>query len=246
MLKKSTNKKTIAITVLAVLLVALLAFNVTYAYFTDQTKSDVDMTFGIVDITAENFEAVTADAVNIDAVMPGDSIKLNGLVKAANSTGTMWIKISVLTGDAIKLTYNGTPLSTSVKNQYVNLTTDDGSGHTYTDQEITDMKALVEETLTAAIANVVNSTPGNTGLLDAEGVSTKVVDNTLSINFGEATTKLTLAKNDFGNLFQNVKIEFSIAIQAIQAEHVTKDQAVAAFAKSESEFVAGVFAADLA
>lgn len=245
MLKKSTNKKTIAITVLAVLLVALLAFNVTYAYFTDQTKSDVEMTFGIVDITAANFEAASADAV-----MPGDSITLNGTVTAANATGNMWIKIAVLTGadnEAIVLSYDGTELSPEVTNAYVDdLGEEDGSGHTYTDEEIAEMKQLVADTLTAAIANVVNTTTGNTGLITADdGVSANTVDNTLSIDFSTATTKLTLAKNEFGNLFQNVKIKFSIAIQAIQAENVSRAQAVEAFAKSEAEFVAGVFTADL-
>jgi predicted ribosomally synthesized peptide with SipW-like signal peptide len=245
MLKKTTNRKTIAITVLAVLLVALLAFNVTYAYFTDQTKSDITMTFGVVDIVAENFAAASATAV-----MPGDSITLNGTVAAANATGNMWIKIGVLTGtdnEAIVLEYDGTPLAAGVENAYMDdAGEDDGTGHQYTDEEITQMKALFASTLTSAIANVVNSTTGNTDRISADGVSAAAVDNTLSIDFSTATTKLTLAKNSFGNLFQNVTIKFSIAIQAIQAENVSRTQAIEAFAKSDAEFVAGIFTADLA
>jgi predicted ribosomally synthesized peptide with SipW-like signal peptide len=245
MLKKTTNRKTIAITVLAVLLVALLAFNVTYAYFTDQTKSDITMTFGVVDIVAQNFAAASATAV-----MPGDSITLNGTVTAANATGTMWIKIGVLTGadnEAIVLEYDGKALAEGDKNMYMDDAGQaDGSGHEYTDEEIEEMKSLVASTLTSAIANVVNSTTGNTGRISADGVSAAEVDNTLSIDFSTATTKLTLAKNSFGNLFQKVTIKFSIAIQAIQAENVSRTQAIEAFAKSDAEFVAGIFTADLA
>ena len=244
MLKKTTNRKTIAITVLAVLLVALLAFNVTYAYFTDQTKSDVTMTFGIVDIQADGFAVASATGV-----MPGDEIILNGTVTAPNATGEMWLKIGVLTGEnnaAIVLKYDGTVISTTTKNLYMDdAGAADGSGHTYTESEITQMKSLVAEVLTDNIAEYVNSTTGNPTLIGDNGVSAAAVSKTLNIDLSTASAPLVFTKNKFGNLFQNVTVEFSIAIQAIQAENVSRTQAIEAFAKSDAEFVAGVFTADL-
>ena len=242
MLKKTTNRKTIAITVLAVLLVALLAFNVTYAYFTDSTKSDVTMTFGVVDIQATGLQAVAASSA---AVMPGDEIELEGTVTATNTTGNIWVQIAV-PADSVVLKYDGVELEEGIStNMYYDNPGVDGTGFAYTEEKINAMKVQFAAILTSNLTAFINSTTGNTDLIGTNGVTAAAVDSSLSIDFSTATANIVIPANEFGNEWQKVTVTFSIAIKAIQADGVDRDEAIAAFAKADAEFNAGIFTADI-
>ena len=252
MLKKTTNRKTIAITVLAVLLVALLAFNVTYAYFTDQTSSDVNMTFGIVDIQADNL-AVKLNGASQVVVMPGDTIGLNGTITATNTTGEIWVRIGV-PETSIKLYQKGigaegadVELAEGVENAYIDINNAgvavaDGTGHQYTATEVSNMVAQFQEIINAQIGAFLATIPQATGVVTAfnsDGIGK--VDNTLNLNLANATGTITLDIAEFGNLWQNVKVQFTVAIQAIQADHVADATAAKAlFDNADLDFDTGI------
>ena len=76
--KTSSKKQSFVIAILAVLLVGLLAFNITYAFFTDRETNTDNFTFGTISLesTGANVIDVERQGSVIDTpVMPGDVLK---------------------------------------------------------------------------------------------------------------------------------------------------------------------------
>ena len=249
---KTTKKRTIAISVLAVLLIALLAFNVTYAYFTDKITTDVSLDFGIVDINATG---VAISMTNATA-MPGDQFNLAGTLSTANATTSMWVYFSIPT-ESVTLTYLNTAddgtddeeITTATVNEYFDDDDPDTTTYTYTTDDITAMKAAVvaavQESLVTYINGLNNSTPGAWALdsttvagTSLKGMTSAAVAKNSTLNLATSpAAHFTLTASSFGNLFQNVKIGFSIVILAIQSDNVTKAQAMAAFTGANSSTI---------
>ena len=225
MLKKTkTNKKTIAIVVLAVLLVALLAFNVTYAYFTDKDSGSGTLNFGIVDFTLEDFGTTIAHTSNgthlTTYVMPGDKVTLAGTitVSSAENADDIWFKVDV-PADQIKIQYDGTDLV------FDGTVTNATTGHQYQTGDEATMKNAVTTAVQTAIINAFK------GLSEANAVW-KLADNGISANkvtkgssLNLNTISFTLDATQFGNLFQDTTILFGIEFQAIQATNVADNAA---------------------
>ena len=248
MLKRTTNKKTVAIVVLATLLVALLAFNVTYAYFTDKVQTNATIDFGIIDVNATDFAAT-----NATDVMPGDSFGLTGTLSIGESTDDMWVYIG-LVEESIKLYYGADETeitADTTKNVYYDDkgaegAVQDGAGHTHTAKDISDMKSKVETAINANLVDLVNKAAGSTswklGQTDAS-VTDEKIKNIANVKVDEKEHPLKLADggsieltaSEFGNLFQNVKIKFSIVIYAMQADNVTLAQFVTAMENANFE-----------
>lgn len=76
--KTSSKKQSFVIAILAVLLVGLLAFNITYAFFTDRETNTDNFTFGTINLESTGDNVITVNRQNtpIDTpVMPGDVLK---------------------------------------------------------------------------------------------------------------------------------------------------------------------------
>ncbi len=87
--KTSSKKQSFVIAILAVLLVGLLAFNITYAFFTDRETNTDNFTFGTISLesTGANVIDVERQGSTIDTpVMPGD--KLKGVFGLKLTTGS--------------------------------------------------------------------------------------------------------------------------------------------------------------
>jgi predicted ribosomally synthesized peptide with SipW-like signal peptide len=253
MLKRTTNKKTVAIVVLATLLVALLAFNVTYAYFTDKVQTSATIDFGIIDVNATDFAAT-----NATNVMPGDSFGLKGTLSIGESTDDMWVYIG-LVEDSVKLYYGADDTeiaADTTKNVYYDDNgaegaVQEGAGHTYSTGDISNMKSKVVTAINANLVDLVNKAAGSTswklGQNDAS-VSDEKIKNIANVKVDDVKEyplnlanggSIELTASEFGNLFQNVKIEFSIVIYAMQADNVTLAQFITAM--DNANFESGVF-----
>ena len=73
--KQSSKRQSVVIAILAVLLVGLLAFNITYAFFTDKETNSDQFTFGTISLktTGDNVVDVYRQTTKVTGdVMPGD------------------------------------------------------------------------------------------------------------------------------------------------------------------------------
>lgn len=199
MLKKTTNRKTIAISVLAVLLVALLAFNVTYAYFTDSVATDAaSLTFGTVIVDASSTDAVTFTKTSQAAnIMPGDTIKLDGALEN-KGTDAAWIIFQV--GNVT--VSGGTVNAETARTKFVQL--------------LNVQAMLGAENCTAVDAEngvyVLNATLAKDASLD----------------LGATTNAVTLTIGEFGNEWQGATVGFNMNIYALQSTNVADTDAVIA------------------
>ena len=230
--KKSTKRRVIAITVLASLLIALLAFNVTYAYFTDKIDGSATLTFGIVDIDAGT-DANAIAMASATNVLPGQTIKMQG--KITNSSNTpIWVKFGVDT-NSIKLKVGSTEIAVGTQNPALD-------NRAYQDTEPEGMKDKVEATITAGFRDIINNITGaEAWKVDGEGVTLNPVPTTAtSLDLSGSTAGFTFTGAEYGNLFQGVTISFNIVILAVQTEGTTAENAknlsrtdaIAAFSKS--------------
>ena len=85
--KKKMSKSTFAIIIMAVVMVAMLAFGGTYAYFTATatTKTTGEFTTGSIKLEANDGVDFTADLTN---VVPGDELSTGALTLQTTSSGT--------------------------------------------------------------------------------------------------------------------------------------------------------------
>ena len=102
--KKKMNKSTVAIVVLALLLIVSLVLTATGAWFTDKADQDAksNLTFGKVDIemTSSDYAAKTKTAA-VDGydIMPGDVI--GGTVDVNNKFEAVYVKFTVTATDEL-------------------------------------------------------------------------------------------------------------------------------------------------
>ena len=76
--KTSSKKQSFVIAILAVLLVGLLAFNITYAFFTDRETNTDKFTFGTINLESTGDKVITVNRQSetiTTPVMPGDVLK---------------------------------------------------------------------------------------------------------------------------------------------------------------------------
>ena len=100
--KKKINKSTVAIVVLALLLVLSLVLTATGAWFTDKKDgAEITKTFGTVElkVTADDFGKVTrvsneAGTVT-EKIMPGDTITYDLTVEKATGSEDFWYAVAV-------------------------------------------------------------------------------------------------------------------------------------------------------
>lgn len=99
---KKMNKSTVAVVVLALLLVLSLILSATGAWFTDkETGSEITKDFGVVNmkVTATDFGKVTRvsnDAGEVSGkIMPGDTIGYNLTVEKAEGSEEFWFAVLV-------------------------------------------------------------------------------------------------------------------------------------------------------
>lgn len=246
--KKSTKRRVIAISVLAALLVALLAFNVTYAYFTSKVDGSATINFGRVEVKADT-------AINISStnVLPGQTVALAGEISTGDSTSNMWVKFSV-PDDSIKLQYadKGGTATDIVWGTTVNKYFKDAEGgHKYTAADQTTMNNAVKAAVVDGLKSIIDkaATAGAASWkISDDGVTTiPVLSTATALNLANGGG-FTLSGDKFGNLFQSVSIKFNIVIQAVQTEGTTADatnltraQALTAF--NNTSFNAGTFTA---
>ena len=100
--KKKMSKSTFAIIIMAVVMVAMLAFGGTYAYFTATatTKSTGEFTTGSIKLEANDDATFVASLTD---VVPGDALTTGPLTLATTSAGTdsyIAIKVTIEATDA--------------------------------------------------------------------------------------------------------------------------------------------------
>ena len=97
---KKMTKSTFAIIIMAIAMVAMLAFGGTYAYFTAQAKEvESEITMGHVHLTSQATEKFTA---SVSDVLPGDEILTGGVVLTVDTSSNAgdWLAITIdVTGD---------------------------------------------------------------------------------------------------------------------------------------------------
>ena len=96
--KQSSKRQTIVIAILAVLLVGLLAFNVTYAFFTDKQTNTDNFQFGTIELNASNVAnkiiSVEKD-LGREKVMPGDKISGDFGIKLADDSEDAFVRYQI-------------------------------------------------------------------------------------------------------------------------------------------------------
>ena len=96
---KTTNKQSIAIIVLSVLLVALLAVNITFAYFTAQggTTNDQNIKFDTLtlDVTDGTWTMAESGNETLNKVVPGCKINMAGTVNLAGASAYLKVAFNV-------------------------------------------------------------------------------------------------------------------------------------------------------
>lgn len=248
MLKKKTNKKVIAISVLAVLLVALIAFNLTYAYFTDKTSGSGEVQFGIVDINLTGVEGgVFSYASTTSFAMPGDTVSLKGTLKVSDETNADDVYLNFVVSNIV-VKYAGVAIvGGTTANVYFDNDAVDGSGYTYTSGDITAMETQFTDILVDGLTGALNDA-GITGVtfaaVDGADASlgcytTTAVNQGTSIDLSDVS--FSLAIGEFGNLWQNCSVSFDLTINALQSRNIANgDAAKAIFATLDGSEVGDV------
>ena len=95
--KQSSKRQTIVIAILAVLLVGLLAFNVTYAFFTDKQTNTDKFNFGTIELNPSNVAGtiITIDKDTREKVMPGDKINGDFGIKLASTSEDAFVRYQI-------------------------------------------------------------------------------------------------------------------------------------------------------
>lgn len=115
---KTTSKQSIAIIVLSVLLVALLAVNITFAYFTaqDGTTTNQTITFDTLtlDVTDGTWSMASSDNETLTTVVPGCTINMDGKVTLAGADAYLKVVFNVTATNATSGTLNTDVFTTAL------------------------------------------------------------------------------------------------------------------------------------
>lgn len=98
--KQSSKRQTIVIAILAVLLVGMLAFNVTYAFFTDKQTNTDSFEFGTIELKDTNttngvVEVYRGNDALKTPVMPGDIIKGNFGLQVTDESESAYVRYKI-------------------------------------------------------------------------------------------------------------------------------------------------------
>lgn len=191
--KRTINKQNVAIIVLSILLVALLAVNITFAYFTSQGGSNSNQTIKFDTLTLNVADATwtmaESEVETLENVVPGSKINMAGTV---NLTGA---------SAYLKVAFN------------INVT--DAGGETFTGNEtaLNSLKTALGDALKAQTVNTwIQGTDNNWYCIAPNNAGT-VIDLTK----GSVTIPLTTTGNDW----QGASIAVGYKVTAIQSAHVT-------------------------
>ena len=156
--KKKMSKSTFAIIIMAVVMVAMLAFGGTYAYFTATatTKSTGEFTTGSIKLEA-NDDAIFV--TGLKDVVPGDALTTGPLTLTTTSAGTdsyIAIKVTIKATDAkgAPLDLAGTSLASAI-GLLATAPTTEYTGSTWvagTDENYTNVFVLAATTTPTAVA----------------------------------------------------------------------------------------------
>ena len=236
---KKLSKSSIAIIVLALLLIASLVMGMTGAWFTSRPgqKSSGTLKFGTVVLEVEGNWAAVTDTTNhpylqTTNLMPGDTV--NGRFDLTN------------TGDEayVFMVYGGTVVRT-----FASLTAEE-KAQLVTDLEVANVEALTEENtleyrtedLFTVLQNVQNAITLPTGFDSTETNShyahtlndAEIFYTTLekagadeSADHAQANFSIVLDGATFVDIYQGAEIEVHVEFVAVQAANLTADQAVA-------------------
>ena len=186
------SKQTLAIAIISILLLALLAVNVTFAYFTSTASSanNQSMTFDTLTLSVNdttNWSIGTSDNETLTNLVPGCTINMAGVV---NLTGT----------DAyLKVTFNVAP-TTTVNDTVAIDAIKTALGQALLAQDVDSWVQISGNWY--CVAPNTGSTSGNTVIDLSRG----------SITLPAVTT---------GNVWQGKTITVSYTVEAIQSAHVT-------------------------
>lgn len=107
--KQSSKRQSIVIAILAVLLVGMLAFNITYAFFTDKETNTDDFKFGTITLKAQDGNVIDVyrqGAELNDPVMPGDVIKGAFSIDLEDTSEAAYIRYQLTASAKYKYLYN--------------------------------------------------------------------------------------------------------------------------------------------
>ena len=188
---KTTNKQSIAIIVLSVLLVALLAVNITFAYFTAQggTTNDQNIKFDTLtlDVTEGTWTMAESETETLDKIVPGCKINMAGTVALTGASAYLKVVFNV----------NATP----------------ASGKTLDDVAMNSLKSALGDALKAqTVSNWVQGVDGAWYCVVANDAGT-VIDLTKG--------SVTIPLETTGNVWQGATIGVGYSVTAIQSAHVT-------------------------
>ncbi len=98
--KQSSKRQTIVIAILAVLLVGMLAFNVTYAFFTDKQTNTDSFKFGTIELKDTNttngvVKVFRGDKELTTPVMPGDIIKGDFGLEVTDESESAYVRYKI-------------------------------------------------------------------------------------------------------------------------------------------------------
>ena len=108
---RKMSKTSVAIIVLALLLVFSLVMGMTGAWFTDsKAGSAVPVTLGTIEISSNQTTAAISITMDDEVAMPGDAIAVTGIIKNSG-TGKAWVRYKVThnyeTAGALKTALDG-------------------------------------------------------------------------------------------------------------------------------------------
>lgn len=188
---KTTNKQSVAIIVLSILLVALLAVNITFAYFTAQgtTTTDQNIKFDTLtlNVTDGTWAMANSETETLDKVVPGCKINMAGTVNLAGASAYL------------KVVFN------------VNATA--GADKTLDDVALNSFKT--------ALGDALKAQDNNNWFQGEDKAWYCVVANNAGTVIDLTKGSVTIPLEATGNAWQGATIKVGYTVTAIQSAHVT-------------------------
>lgn len=186
---KKLTKSTFAIIALSLVLVAVLAFGGTYAYFSANANASGSITTGTLKLTATS-ETLTLSATE-DSLVPNQSVevKMDNFKLEGNTVSALRMKLEI-TG----ITGTGAP-------------------------DLATAKTMFELTLTAAASPAITDFGWSAEQDDNYYYSDHVLSAETAVTFGSLVKVGIKMKAAAGNEYQGLTISYKIVVEAAQAEY---------------------------
>ena len=193
---KKMSKSTFAIIIMAIAMVAMLAFGGTYAYFTSEAAgiaSGTETVMARIELDATN-DTLSAESL-VDNVLPGEPIFASnakfGIKDSSNRASHIFIVISAKINKATGHTEAG------VANAWDS------------EDEILALTGTV-----ASSVGTINPLSGKTGVYYI--TTTEGTDGTVGSTFDISGIQALLDLNTYGNPYQQAKITLTVTVKSIQ------------------------------